>query len=87
MFAGCGHVSSLLMRILALALLKSERSVPKQTGEFVGPDSASGFPNFNVFLTSSLISALTFDCDDVRRRSYLLRLNRRDGPAALSFRE
>ena len=50
MFAGCGHVSGLLMRLmLPLALMKSAYRVPNQTNELVGPDSTSGCPNFSSF--------------------------------------
>ena len=40
MLAVCGHVSSLLIRILVLALMKFARQVPKQTSELLDPDRA-----------------------------------------------
>ena len=58
---------------------------PNQISELASQDSASGCPNFSSFWLSSLTSALTFDCGDVRRRLYLPRSNRRYSLVAFSF--
>ena len=43
MFAGCGHVSGLLMRLILPLVIDEVRTLgPNQNSELASPDSASG---------------------------------------------